>query len=349
VNKRIRLNPQTAQLLAIIAILFVAMAALKPDRFLRPANINSMLLQLAEPGLFSLCIATVYLSNGIDLSIVTIANLVGIIDGIILKALLPAGADEGRIILALLLCLASALAIGFICGTLNGFFVAEHKIHPILVTLGTQNVFMGIGMAITQGKAEGGFPPSLLRLGNMNLFAAGKFMGLPLVTLLFLALFVAICIVVHRTPYGLKLQLYGSNERASFFSGIDNKRVIYATYIISGIVAALAGVMIMARTNSAKADYGGAYVFQVLLTCELARITPRGGKGKIYNVLLSLIALQILSTGFNMMRVSPLIRDSLFGLLLVASIAIDYAASMRRVRMLNRQAVSASPRGATNR
>jgi simple sugar transport system permease protein len=341
-RKKTNLNQQTLQLLAIIAFLLIVMISLKPDRFLRPVNIDSMLLQIAEPGLFALCIAVVYLSKGIDLSIVAIANLVGITNGIILKTMLPAGSGDEKTLFMLIVCMGVALLIGLLCGFMNGLFIAEFKIFPILVTLGTQNLFMGIGLALTKGRAEGNFPPMLLRLGTMNILPAGKFMGIPLVTLFFLLVFVTLCVIVHKTAYGLKLQLFGANERASYFSGINNKKVIYITYMISGIVASLAGLMIMVRTNSAKAEYGGAYVFQVLLICELARITPFGGKGKIYNVLLSLVALQILSTGFNMMRVSPLIRDSLFGFLLVASIALDYLLSRRRTELINKRAVMGS-------
>jgi len=131
----------------------------------------------------------------------------------------------------------------------------------------------------------------------------------------------------------------GSNSKASWFSGIDNVRVTLTTYMLSGVVAGLCGIVIMARSNSAKADYGVSYVFQALLTCVLAGISPLGGRGKVYNVLLSLVALQILSTGFNMLRVSPLIRDSIFGFLLVISILLDFISEKRRNDILNRQAI----------
>ena len=340
-KRKLKFDQQSIQLLAISLALLIIMTLLRPDRFLRPININSMLAQLAEPGLFALCISVAYLSKGMDLSIVSVANLVGIVNGMLLRTMLPADAAPVQTAGWLLLCLAVGLVIGLLCGLLNGFLIAELGIFPILVTLGTQNLFMGIAMVLTGGRAEGNFPEMLLNLGSKNLLAVGSFMGLPLMTLLFLIVFAALCLVVHKSPYGLKLQWYGSNSHAAFYTGINNKKVVYTTYMISGVIAALAGLVIMARTNSAKADYGSSYVFQALLTCVLAGISPLGGRGKVYNVLLSLIALQLLSTGFNMLRVSPLIRDSLFGFLLVFSIILDFALAKRRAQRLNRKAILA--------
>lgn len=329
-----KMDRKSMQLIAISVFLFVLMTALRGDRFLRPANIDSMLFQLVEPGLFAMCIAIAYLSKGIDLSIVTIANLVGIVNGILLRrTVLPDGSNALKM---LFVCLAVSVLTGILCGLLNGVLIAKVGIFPILATLGTQNVFMGIGMILTQGRAEGNFPKALLEFGNAHVG------GVPLLTILFLVMFAAICIVVHKTPYGLKLQWMGSNSKASWYSGIDNVRVTLTTYMLSGLMAGLCGMVIMARSNSAKADYGVSYVFQALLTCVLGGISPLGGRGKVYNVLLSLIALQILGTGFNMLRVSPLIRDSIFGFLLVISILLDYIAEKRRADMLNRRAVKAN-------
>ena len=333
--KRLKeIDQKSLQLIGLSLVMFIVMVILRGDRFLRPANIDSMLFQLVEPGLFAMCIAIAYLSKGIDLSIVTIANLVGIVNGIILrKTVAPDGSNATSM---LLLCLLVAIVIGLVCGALNGFLIAKVGIFPILVTLGTQNVFMGIGMILTQGRAEGNFPQALLDFGDAHV------MGVPLLTVLFLLLFAALCVVVHKTPYGKKLQWMGSNSKASWYSGIDNVRVTFTTYMLSGVMAALCGMVIMSRTNSAKADYGVSYVFQALLTCVLGGISPLGGRGKVYNVLLSLIALQILSTGFNMLRVSPLIRDSIFGFLLVISILLDYVTEKRRTDRLNKQAIRAA-------
>jgi simple sugar transport system permease protein len=337
-----KIDNQTKQLMAICLILFAIMTFLRPGMFLRPININSMLEQLAEPGLFALAMSIAMIAGGINLSVVNIANLVGIINGIIIRTTLTPDATNAQTTIVLLICVLVALIIGLVCGLVNGLLIAKLGILPILATLGTQSLFMGISMIITQGRAEGNFPQILLDLGNKNLLGFEGFLGFPLVTVVFFTFFIFLCIVVHRTPYGLKLQFYGSNNRASFFSGIDNKRVVYTTHILSALIAAFTGLIIMARTNSAKADYGQTYVFETILICVLAGVTPLGGRGKVYNIILSLFALQIVSTGFNMMRISPLIRDSLFGFLLVFSILVDYVLRKRRMDKLNQSAIASA-------
>lgn len=329
-----RIDRKTIQLLLISVALFIIMGILRGDRFLRAKNIESMLFQLVEPGLFAICIGFAYMSRGMDLSIVSIANLVGVVNGMILRTCLAEDGSNAGVLLFVCLCV--AIGIGLLCGAVNAFFISNVGIFPILVTLGTQNMFMGIAMALTQGRAEGNFPQLLLDFGN------AKIGFLPLITLLFLILYALLCVLVHKTPYGLKLQWMGSNSRVTWYTGIDNPRITYITYMISGTLAALAGIVIMARTNSAKADYGTTYVFQALLTCVLAGISPLGGTGKMYNLILSIIAIQITSTGFNMLRISALIRDSIFGVLLVTSIVIDFATEARRTRRLNRAAIRES-------
>ena len=330
-NKKIQLDGKTKQLAIISIALFVIMIILRSDKFLSPANMNSMLTQLVEPGLFAMCITLAYLSGGIDLSIVSTANLVGIVNGMILRTFLPEGANAAP---WLLLCVVVAFAIAVVAGTINGLLIAGMGIPPILVTLGTQSLFMGVAMILTKGTAEGNFPQALLDIGNAQLA------GIPVVTIIFFAIAAILYVIVHKTPFGMKIQLIGANMTAAKYTGINVKATLIKNYILTASLGAIAGMVIMARSNSAKADYGLTYVFQALLTCVLGGVSPLGGKGKVYNVVLSLIALQILSTGFNMLRFSPLIRDSLFGFLLVFTIVIDYFMDKYKLDKMNKLAVA---------
>jgi len=295
--------------------MFIVMIILRGELFLRPVNLSNMMIQLVEPGFFALCIGIAYLSRGIDLSCVAVANLVSITNGMMLHTfLLPDGSNQTFL---LIMVLVNAVLIGLACGLINGLFIAKLGIFPILVTLGTQNVFMGIGMIMTEGRAVMGFPEPLVDIGRTQFF------GVPALTLIFLAVFIILCLIVHKTPFGLKLQWMGSNNKAARYTGIDTSSVTIKTFMLSGLIAGIAGIVIMARTNSAMANYGTPFVFQALLICVLAGISPLGGRGKIYNIIFSLMAIQILSTGFNLLRISPLIRDSLFGFLLVTALFLD--------------------------
>ena len=334
------IDRKSLQLISLCGVMFVIMVLLRGELFLRPINMTNMMNQLVEPGFFALCIGVAYLSRGIDLSCVAIANLVSIVNALMLhRYLLPDGSNQAFL---LIMVVVNAVVIGLVCGLINGIFISKLGIFPILVTLGTQNVFMGIGMILTGGRAVMGFPDPLVNIGRT------QFGGVPLLTIIFLAVFLILCIIVHKTPYGLKLQWMGSNKTASWYTGIDNAKVTIITFMLSGLIAGIAGIVIMARTNSAMANYGLPFVFQALLICVLAGISPLGGRGKIYNIIFSLIAIQILSTGFNLLRVSPLIRDSLFGFLLVIALLLDLIAEKLKNKKLLKRAAETSEAATTS-
>lgn len=331
-----RINSNTMQLLCICAIIFVAFSILKPTRYPTLRNLESMCFQFPEPGLFTLGIAITMLTAGADLSIVAVGNLVATLCGMLFLNVMPAevsGAVQAGFVA---LCFVIAMVVGLICGCLNGLLVAKLGIFPILATLGTQNLYTGISAALTKGQGVfGSFPDALVFLGSGKLFG---FLPMPL--LIFSIVLIIITIIIHYSPQGLKTQWFGSNRRASFYCGIDNVRTVFTTYVMSSLIGALAGILILARTNSAKYDYGTSYVMQAMLASVLAGVSPLGGKGYIPNILLSALSIQMLDSGFNFMRITSFVRSSTYGILLIISIAIEYAREgLRRRRDIKRAAM----------
>ena len=278
------------QLLGINLAVFLIFALLKPERFLTAYNFESMCFQFPEAGLLTLGIGITMLTAGADLSIVAVANLTATVNGIILLQYMPAGLTGSGVWSWLLLCLAFAAVIGLVCGVINGLLVAKLGIFPILATLGTQNLFTGICMVLTKGQGVFGvFPEQVMFIGN------GKLFGLvPMPLIIFLGALAVVYLIIHRTPHGLKTQLFGSNRVASFYS--------------------------------AKYDYGSSYVLQAMLASVFAGISPLGGKGNVFNILLSVAALQMLDSGFNLLRISSFVRSSTYGILLIIGILLDYLA-----------------------
>lgn len=314
-----KINGNTRQLLCICLVIFAVFSILKPTRFPTLRNLESMCFQLPEPGLFTLGIAITMLTAGADLSIVAVANLVATLCGMLLLQVMPQDASSGVALMYVLLCFAIALGVGLICGCLNGLLVANLGIFPILATLGTQNLYTGISTVLTKGQGVfGTFPDALIFLGS------GKLFGLiPMPLVIFLLALTVITVVIHCTPHGLKTQWFGSNRRASFYCGVDNVRTVFTTYVMSSIIGALTGILILARTNTAKYDYGTSYVLQAMLASVLAGVSPLGGKGYIPNIFLSVLSIQMLDSGFNFLRVSSFVRSSTYGILLIVSIALE--------------------------
>jgi simple sugar transport system permease protein len=154
--------------------------------------------------------------------------------------------------------------------------------------------------------------------------------------LIFAALVVLFSVLLNRTPFGFKRYMLGTNPTASRFSGINNARVLVWTYVLSGLLGATAGMIFLARNNSAKTDYGSSCILQAILVAILGGINPMAGFGKISGLVLAILSFQFLSTGLNMLLVqysgSNFFKEFAWGALLLVVMVIDYIPGIRFTR-----------------
>jgi simple sugar transport system permease protein len=218
---------------------------------------------------------------------------------------------------AIVLGLTALLGVGAIGGLLNGFAIAAIGVPPILATLGTGLIFTGIAVVLSGGAAVLGFPDAISVLGN------GALLGIPAPVLLFAALAAAVAFGLNWTGFGLRIYLLGTNPLAARFAGIDNFRMTLGAYLISGLLSALAGLVIAARANSAKADYGQSYLLLSILIAVLGGIDPYGGFGKVSGLVLAVLSLQFLSSGLNLLQVSNFAVDMTWGALLLLVMVVN--------------------------
>jgi simple sugar transport system permease protein len=309
--------------LAVIAVLiFAVMGYLRPDLFLTSTNFTSMAFQFPEFAILSLAMMLAMLTGGIDLSIIAVMNLSAILGGLFLAstALAPG--------LAIPITIAIMLATGLACGAVNGLLVSRIDIPPILATVGTSQVFLGLGIVLTSGAAVHGFPPAFAAIGT------ARVLGIPLPLLVFAAIALAVAFALGRTTYGFGLYLFGTNARAARFAGLHTPRLVMATYMASGLLAAVAGVIIMARVNSIRADFGASYLLLTILVAVLGGVNPYGGYGKVIGVVLAVVSLQFISSGLNMLRFSNFTREFVWGALLLVVMALSSQAAANGARRL---------------
>ncbi len=311
-------NGNVIRLILIALTIFIAMSVMNPGKFLTIQNFTSMSFQFPELGLFALAIMLSLLTEGIDLSIVSIANLSGILAAFILTLAMPQNASNLQIILWVIIAISTALLSGLVCGLINGWLITKAGITPILTTLGTMQLFMGIAFVMTKGTAVYGYPELFLEIGN------GMVGIFPIPLILFILVALVMSIILSRTRYGINLYMLGTNEIAAKFSGIRINRMLIKTYMLSGLLAALTGILMIARTNSAKADYGSSYLLQAVLVAILGGVNPNGGFGTVSGVVIAVLALQFLSSGFNMLRFSNFTTEFTWGMLLLVVMVINY-------------------------
>ncbi len=303
---RVFASPE-GRLAVITLVVFVGMALLSPDRFLSVQNLTSMAFQFPEFAILALAMTITMLTGGIDLSVVGIANLTAVVAAMIMIRLTGSDAGTGVLILAL----GVSVIVGMLAGVFNGILVAWLGLPPILATLGSGLIFTGIAIALTGGSALMGFPPAAAWVGNSTTF------GIPTPLILFVVLAVGISLLLTRTAFGVRLRMYGANPLAARFAALNIDAMLIKVYVLSGALAAIAGMVVMSRANSAKADYGSSYLLLAVLIAVLGGVNPYGGYGRVIGVVLAVLSMQFLSSGLNMIGVSNFARELIWGVLLI--------------------------------
>ena len=310
-------------LAGINAMLVVAALVLVGGQFMTLYNFQSMGTQVPELGLLALGVMLAMISGrgGIDLSGIALANLAGVVAFHVAPVFVVLDTAPVEYFLTFS---AVALIVGILGGALNGALIGYAGMTPIIATLGTQLLFSGIAVGITGGSAlQLGYISVIDDFGNMPLW------GVPRTFILFILIALTLAVILRFTRFGIHLFLMGSNPTAARFAGVRVKSIWFRTYLLVGVLASIAGIIIAARTSSIKWDYGTSYVLVAILISVMAGVRPEGGHGRVVCVVLAATALQILSSLFNFMQFSNFFRDCAWGLLLLLFLAntrIDWGA-----------------------
>lgn len=334
---------KTMTFLIIFVVVFILLAILEPGKFLSMTNIQQIGFQIPEFGILALAMMIAMLSGGIDLSIISIANLSGIIAALVLLTLSYHGSMDFKTLLQgimaekamtldiaqtapagiamfgiVLLTAVVAIAVAALCGLLNGVLVATFRIPPILATLGTMKLFEGISLVITKGSPIKNYPKQFLFIGS------GTVSHIPVPMIIFVICILAVRFFLEKTRLGYEIYAVGENPTASLFSGLNNKAVLIKTYLVSGVLAGIAAILIMSRVDSVKVGYGSSYLLQTVLVVILGGVSYLGGIGNVTGVVLGILILRAISSGFNIIGFSNHFRNVIWGSMLVLVTIVNY-------------------------
>jgi len=312
-------------LFVMLLLVFALMTALRPQQFPTLANFESMIGQFPEYGIMAIGISLTMITGGIDLGVVGTANLSAILAAKFLIGFVPQGAPATVVLPYIIAAVLISLATGMACGYFTGILVSRFNIPAILATLGTQQLYTGIAVGITNGRPQSRLPILYSRIGNSELFDF-----FPLSFILFLVIAVGVGVMLSRTRFGTSMYLFGTNPKAARYAGLNSGSILRRTYLLSGLLSSVAGLIMMARANSAKAEYGSPYTLQCVLIAVLGGIDPNGGFGKIAGVTLAILILQFLYSGLNMFnQVSNFYRDVIWGGVLILVLVFNRLLSAR--------------------
>lgn len=289
---------------ALVAIM-VVFTVIDP-RFLTASNMLNMLRQISYKGIVSIGMVFVILTGGIDLSVGSIATLSGVVIGLILKA------GYGTP-----LAIMGGLVVGLLCGLLNGFFVANRRMPPFIVTLATSLILRGVVYVITEGKPISGLPEDFLEIGK------GTFLGVPIPVWILLVVLLIAYFILDHTTVGRHIYAVGGNERTAYVSGISIVKTRMFAYVMSGVLCGLAAVVVTARVSSALSTAGTGYENNAIASAVIGGVSLVGGKGSLAGALIGILIMGAISNGMDIIGVTSYYQNIVMGIIILIAVQID--------------------------
>ena len=306
---------------AFIALVFLALVlGIASPEFRQFSNLTSLLRQATFNGLIAIGMTCVILSDGIDLSVGSVFAL----SAIICAELIVAG-------IAAPIAVIVALVAGTLLGLVSGILVTKGRLQPFIATLITMSAYRGLAMILTDGKpisrlassiesAGGSFFFKALGKGNILLFETVK---IPLPAIILVLAFVLFYFILNHTTYGRKIYATGSNAKCAQLVGVDTQKIKMSVYAISGVLSALAGLMMISRVDSAQPTLGDGYELDAIAAVALGGTSMSGGRGKITGTIAGVLIIAVLNNGLNILGVTSYYQDVIKAIVILVAVLSD--------------------------
>ena len=291
--------------LLVSFILLCTGLALLSDRFLTIDNITNVLLYSAINGIISVGMTLVILTAGIDLSVGAVAALSALVAASLMQS---RGFTTGAI--------AAGLLIGLVLGAANGIITIALNIPPFITTLGMMTIARGLALTFSQGQPITGFPDAFRFPGR------GLIGPIPAPIIIAAVVFALGYFLLARTTFGTYVRALGNNPLAARLTGISTKRVIVLVYTITGLLSALAGLVLIGRLNSASPTLGNGYEFDAIAAVVVGGTSFAGGEGGLAGTLLGVLIIGVLNNGLNLLNVNALWEQVVKGVVIALALLI---------------------------
>ena len=301
-----------------LVLLVLVLGCISPE-FRTASNFLNLLRQATFNGLIAFGMTCVILSDGIDLSVGSTFALSAIICAEMLIAGIPAS-----------IAILAALAVGTALGAVSGLLVTKGRLQPFIATLITMTAYRGLAMIITEGKPISRLAASIKNESGAFLFkmlGKGKLVGGPIaipipVIILALALFV-FWFMLTKTTFGRKVYATGSNAKCANLVGVNTAKVKMIVYAISGFMAALAGLLMISRVDSAQPTLGDGYELDAIAAVALGGTSMSGGRGKIAGTFAGVLIIAVLNNGLNILGVSTYYQAVIKAIVILIAVLSD--------------------------
>jgi ribose transport system permease protein len=312
--------------LVMLAGVVITVSWLTP-RFLTEANLENLVVQSAAAGIIAVGMTVVLVGGGFDLSVGSTMALTGVVTVALLGHGLP-------------VALAGGIAIGAAVGLCNGLLVTRARINPFIATLATMIVVRGLALLAAGGEPHFADSIAFDQLGN------GEVLGVPAPAVFLVAAFLVVGLIMRYTVFGRDVYAVGGNEAAARMAGVDSAKVRTWTYVVAGVAAALAGVLVSARLNAASPTVGEDAALAGITAALLGGTSLYGGVGGVVGTLEGLLTIAVLGNGLNLLDVPAAYQTLATGLVLIAAVLLESltrGSGRRSVRGAARRLRSAMP------
>jgi ribose/xylose/arabinose/galactoside ABC-type transport system permease subunit len=300
-------------IVAAIVVEAAVFASIAPQ-FLSVPNLVNVALSIAITGILAVGMTMVILTGGIDLSVGSVVALAGVVAAMLAAAGGGAGVAAG---------VAAALAIGLGVGLFNGLVVAHFRVPPFVATLAMLTICRGLAFVLSGGRSIGNLPESF------NFVGRERVLGLPLPVILMALVFVGGWFLLRRTVIGRYIYAVGGNRRATFFAGVNTKRVIVITYVLNGLLVGLAGFVLASRLGAGIPNSGIQYELDVIAAVVVGGTSLTGGQGSVVGTFWGAVFIGVLNNGLNLFGVDPYMQKIALGVVLLLAVFADQAGKTR--------------------
>lgn len=294
-------------LLVVALVGLIVLGSQLSPFFLTPGNFSNLIAALMEVAIMALPMTLIVIAGEIDLSVESMAGLASALLGFLWAAGVP-----------LTIAIPVVLLAGALGGLLNGLLVARVGLPSLVVTLGTLALFRGLALIVLGPRGVSDFPEAFTELGFGHV--PGTLIPWPFVVFLGLALLLGV--VLHRTWVGRQVYAIGRNTGAARFSGVRVTRVRTGLFVLSGLIAALAGIILTSRLSSARADAATGMTLTVVTVVLLGGVNIFGGRGTIPGVVLAVLSVAVMQNALRLASVTVEVQSIALGLLLILSVVI---------------------------
>jgi ribose transport system permease protein len=311
------LRLQEYGLAAVVVLLFVAGSILKPETFPTWDNVRNMLTQASVVGVLAIGMTFVIATAGIDLSVGSMVAAAGVFGGILI------GDGSSSLIFIL-----GTIAFAVFLGTVNATAVAYARIVPFIATLAMFSIARGLALLLNDK-----LPVSLLDLNGGSFgdprafsllwFGNGRILGIPVSVYVFVAIAIAGWIVLNRTRYGRYVVSVGGNREAARIAGVPVRRIIFSVYVLSGLLAGVASVLLCARLGSASPVSGNLYELDAIGAVVIGGTSLAGGRATIVGTFLGVLTFALIFSLMTQLNLSTEVQQVTKGLIVLGAVLLQ--------------------------